>query len=508
MSKPLLLFTGPPGTRSGYGDHARDLLTALIAMDRYDIRIMDLRWGSTPRNALKVNNPDHKEILDRIVKDGKLPRQPEIAMHLSVPNEFNPIGKYNIGITAGIETTMCSAEWVEGMNRMHMNIVPSNHVKQVFQQSVWTQRNQQGQPVKEVKLEKPIEVLFEGAKLDIYRRLKKGEDVPKALMDEMKNVKTSFNFLFVGHWLKGDIGQDRKDLGMLIKVFLESFKNMDKSPGLILKTSGATFSIMDRQEIQMKLDAIKANIKADKLPPVYILHGELSDEEMNALYNHPKVKAHISFTKGEGFGRPLLEASLSGKPVIASGFSGQVDFLNPNLSTLLPGNLAPVHQSAVWDKVIIPESKWFTVNYNYASAVMKAVYRDYKQYEVKSRKQMELNKAQFSHKKMIQKFEEILDQYLPEFPKEVAMNLPGLPQLKKKGEEPKEDQQITLPKLSKKPVEEKATGLKTEAEEPAHGSGEAPENEFNNIKLPEVTLLGSGGDEKIETEESASKEKE
>ena len=51
--------------------------------------------------------------------------------------------------------------------------------------------------------------------------------------------------------------------------------------------------------------------------------------EMNSIYNHSKVKAMVSLTKGEGFGRPLLEFSLSQKPLIVSGWSGHMDFLPP-----------------------------------------------------------------------------------------------------------------------------------------------------------------------------------
>ena len=49
---------------------------------------------------------------------------------------------------------------------------------------------------------------------------------------------------------------------------------------------------------------------------------------MNELYNHPKVKAMVSMTKGEGYGRPLAEFGLSKKPIIASGWSGQCRFPN------------------------------------------------------------------------------------------------------------------------------------------------------------------------------------
>ena len=103
---------------------------------------------------------------------------------------------------------------------------------------------------------------------------------------------------------------------------------------------------------------------------MYLLHGDLTEKEMASLYNHPKVKVHVSFTKGEGFGRPLLEASLSGKPVIAPGWSGHLDFLDPNDSILLGGHLNDVHDSAIWDKVIIKGSKWFDIDPNMAATAM------------------------------------------------------------------------------------------------------------------------------------------
>lgn len=444
MSKPLLLLTAPASSRSGYGNHSRDIIKSLIDLDEFEIKIMDLRWGGTGRDALKTDNPNHVPIIERLLKSNQLKKQPEVHVHLTVPNEFNPLAKFNIGITAGIETTLCSPEWIQGLNRMDLIIVPSSHAKDVFVKTSWTEREQgTNRPIRQIKLEKPVEVLFEGADLNIFRRMKKDELYPKMIIDEMKNVKTSFNFLYVGHWLKGDIGQDRKDVGMLVKTFLETFKDQAQHPGLILKTSGAGFSVMDREELQMKINSIKSTVKG-KLPPVYLLHGDLTDEEMNALYNHPKVKAHITFTKGEGFGRPLLEASLSGKPVIASGWSGHVDFLPKDLAVLLPGQLTNVHPSAAWDKVILKESQWFTVNYNYASAVMKDVYKDYKKYELNAKKLAQINKK-FNYEEMKKQFNDMLKKHLPVFPTETSINLPNLPKLDKvKSNEP---EKIVLPKL-------------------------------------------------------------
>ena len=315
--RPLVLVTGPPATRSGYGAHTRDLIHALIGMDRFDIHINSLRWGNTPMNALNEQDPKDKLIIDRLLTDNSLPRQPDIHFQISVPNEFTPIGKYNIGVTAGMENTAPKAEWIEGLNRMDMNIAVSNFVKNTFNSVVYDKMNNEKQKIGELKMTKPMEVLFEGADLNIYKKTK---EFSKELVDEMEKIPEKFLFLYTGHWLQGDLGQDRKDTGMLVKVFCETFKNKKNPPALLLKTSGATFSVIDRITMLEKIEDVKKSVKG-KLPNIYLLHGDLHDDEVNELYNHPKVKAHVTFTHGEGFGRPLLEASLSEKPVIAPDWS-------------------------------------------------------------------------------------------------------------------------------------------------------------------------------------------
>lgn len=439
-----MLITGPVATRSGYGSHTRDLVRSLISMDKFDIKINSLRWGNTPMNALDENNPNDLPILQRILKSNELPKQPEIHIQVSVPNEFTPIAKYNIGVTAGIENTAPKAEWVQGLNRMNMNIVPSKFVKEIFQKVSYEEINEQTkQKTGELRVTSPIEVLFEGADTDIYKLT---NQLSSELKTEMNNIKEKFIFLYTGHWLQGDLGQDRKDTGMLLKTFLETFKNKPNPPALLMKTSGATFSIMDRNEIKQKIDDIKSTVKG-KLPPVYFLHGNLTDEEMNQMYNHNKVKAHITFTHGEGFGRPLLEASLSEKIVIAPSWSGHIDFLNKNNSVLLPGTMTPVHKSALPKEMLVDGAQWFTVNYQYASKVMMDVFKKNRKYTLMAKRQSMYNRVNFSMTKMTKEFHKILNKYLPKFeeqPQQVDLKLPKL----KKVDSPKPEK-MKLPKLKK-----------------------------------------------------------
>lgn len=436
--KPFIVIQGPVATRSGYGNHTRDLVTSLIRSNKYEIQIISLPWGSTPGDALKSDNPDHQAII-KCIATQNITRRPDVFIQVSVPNEFQPMGKYNIGVTAGIETNQVSPEFLEGANRMDLLVTTSEHSKEGFVKTTYDAVDKNtNQKTGELKMEKPIEVLFEGIDTDVYKKTNK---LAETVITEMSQVKEDFCYLFVGHWLKGNLGHDRKDVGMLIKVFAETFKNKTSRnrPALVLKTSSATFSVIDREDITNKIQSILQPY-GNKAPSVYLLHGDLTDEEMNSLYNHSKIKAMVSFTKGEGFGRPLLEFTATGKPVIASGWSGHVDFLK-DYSILLPGNVTDIDNSAA-DKFLLKGSKWFTVDYGYAMRILKDVSENYKKYLDNSRKQMTHTKKNFTLDQMAEKFVEMVDKGLERVPQQMELKLP---KLKKVEQQPK----LTLPKLKK-----------------------------------------------------------
>ncbi len=216
MQKPLLLLMAPVNTVSGYGARSRDIAHALIASDKYNVKIWPTRWGATPQNYLNDQDEMDKLIIDRCLANPQLDQQPDIFIQITVPNEFQRIGKYNIGITAGIETTIAAAQWIEGCNRMDLILTSSEHSKKVFLDSTWQKHDQNTQQlVGTLKIEKPIEVLFEGVDLTKYCKV---NEIHETVNDQLAQVKEDFAFLFVGHWLKGDMGQDRKDISGLIKT--------------------------------------------------------------------------------------------------------------------------------------------------------------------------------------------------------------------------------------------------------------------------------------------------
>lgn len=426
--KKFCVVSCPISTRSGYGARSRDFVRALIeARPEWDVQILSQRWGNTPMDALVPGEDD--DLLSRIITK-KEDRKPNVWIQITVPNEFNPVGDYNIGVTAGVETSMMPPECIDGMNRMDKVLVSANFAKSITENSIYDKKDQKtNQLLGQLKIEKPIEVLFEGIDLKVYDNKAKSE--PR--IDEMmKDVKESFCFLFVGHWLKGDFQQDRKNIGGMIKVFLEAFKNKKNQPALFLKTSRGSGALTDRVYTKKLIEQIKDSVDTKRLPNIYLLNSDLTDKEVNALYNHPKVKAHVSFTRGEGFGRPLLEATISGKPMVVSGWSGQTDFLNPDMINLIGGELQNVHPSAADEKFLLKESQWFQINYSEAGGVMKDMFDNYKKYLEKSRKHRQYTKDNFTWEKM----KDLLSDYLKEAdeaevsPQQVGLSLPKLKKVK------------------------------------------------------------------------------
>jgi hypothetical protein len=435
--KKSIVVAAPVQSRSGYGAHSRDIVKALIDSDKYNVSIIPIRWGGTPLNALDENSPSDRKILERLIS-GQLQQQPDIFIHITIPNEFQVVGKKNIGITAGIETTICRQEWIDGINRMDLTLATSEHSKAVFMNTRYEKRDSNtNQTVEVISCKKPIDVLFEGIDVSVYNsKLPAVVDTVEAL-DE---IEEDFCFLFVGHWLQGEMGQDRKNVSGLVHLFLDAFKRkaVHNRPALILKSSLAGFSITERSILTRKIQDIKSMILsgglARKLPNIYLLHGDMTDDEMNTLYNHKKVKAMVSFTKGEGYGRPLSEFTTTGKPVIASAWSGQLDFLHKEYSVLLPGKLEKVHPSATNDW-ILPDASWFSVDYAKAGQILIDVHENYELYLEKSRKHKKYTTDNFSFEKMQSKLCEIIDKiddYKPAQFKE--LNIPAtltLPKLRK-----------------------------------------------------------------------------
>lgn len=412
-NKVTCVVSCPCDTYSGYGRRSLDFVKQLIKVKpNWDIKILSQRWGDTRMGYLLDSG--EWEILSRIVPG--IVTKPDVWIQITVPNEFEPIGRFNIGMTAAIETNLCDASWIQGCNKMDLVLVSSEHGKQVLLESKYM-NNSTGQELKTIK---PVDVLFEGIDTDIYRK-----QVTARKSVVLRDLKNSWNFLLVGHWLQGDYGEDRKNIAYTIRMFLEAFKDTKGAPGLIVKTSHATTSYMDQEAILNKIYRVCGMVPyKESLPNIYLLHGDLTDEELNGVYNDPRVKAMVSFTKGEGYGRPLAEFATIGKPILVSGWSGHKDFLDEKYTAFVGGTLQKVHPSAVQPHMILAEASWFKPDDNQVIAGYREIFNNYDVWAKRAEKQSRSLKVMKSIDAMGEEIEELLNKYLPDFPEEVELNLP------------------------------------------------------------------------------------
>lgn len=405
MNKYTTIFEAPVLSRSGYGEWSDSIFECLSTHPKLKVDINAIGWGSCPnRTATELRDRQIDAAIIRLQPGQKEIAQPDVYISCTIPNlDHAPIGKIaNINFSAGIETDFVYDNVVDGLNKHTVNVVCSEFARKSYLNSP-------------KKVTSPVEVVAWGADTSIYKMTK--ETIP-SLEVQMQNVQEDECFLFVGQITNGNIFQDRKDVGMLCKTFLETFHSMDKKPALILKSSGVSFSTIDRNQCLERIQHIKLmvasqlNIRIELLPNIYLIHGELSETEMNALYNHSKVIGHVSFSHGEGFGMPLLQASLSGKPVIAPNYSGHLDFLPANRAILLEGSLQELSDQLV-SEYFPPKSKWFVVDYNKASIVLKNFYNNdrtlHNNLAVLLAKE---NAEKFNLEKMKWRIHKILDKYI------------------------------------------------------------------------------------------------
>ena len=449
--KKLVVMCAPFNTRSGYGDHARSIFYAIMDRDDLNIKCIDVKWGNTPRNHLNPEVPRHKKLLDTFIKPEALSEQPDVYIDIRIPNEFGNPGKFNIGITAGVETDVVSPEFLMGMNLMNLNIVPSRFTARTFQKCNYDQMQDtpdgEKQKIGEIKLEKPIKVLFEGVDTDVYYPMDKYQIKSDFATELDELIKDDFAYLHVGQWTQGNYGEDRKNIPLMIKNFLKAFSNHPNPPALVLKINGANFSILDRYDVVKNINKIKDEFsQVDLKPNIYLIHGDLTIEEMSILYNHLKIKAFLTCTHGEGYGRPMAEATCCDLPVIASKWSGHMDFLTDKESLLISGFVKEVPKSMIWKPIIVEPSKWFNVNEADVVRKLRMFHKKYKLISKKAKRLGKKNRREFSLKAMAEEFNKILDEVLTSIPSSVSLKLP---KLKKVGNKEDKPATIKLPKLKK-----------------------------------------------------------
>lgn len=355
MNMKKVLIEAPILTQSGYGEHSRLVFESIKSQPGLEFHIHPLKWGATSWKsdldpAIEAGIKRFHENLAHCNANNVQPEY-DAQIHVGIPSEFEKKAKYSVMVTAGIETDRVSWSWIlkthQGIDKV---IVPSHHSRNTYGGTTYEVMNQQNNTRSEIGCNCPIDVVPYPVK----------NIEPK---DVDLNLETDFNFLNIG--LLGP----RKNIEQCVLWFLKEFKN-DSNVGLILKTGMSKGTQLDRQNT---LNAIKKIVDAEpnRKCKIYLLHGNMSEEEIHSLYVHPKIKAIITTTHGEGYGLPLFEAAYSGLPVVATDWSAHLDFLEGKVKNKKTGKekskklfarveykLKEIDQSAVWNDILVEGSKW------------------------------------------------------------------------------------------------------------------------------------------------------
>ena len=384
----------PVMSRSGYGNWSDQLAKLLIEYPRFATIILPCMWGA---NTVRQTEAPGDELIKKHIPKVKEIPAPHIYFNCTIPHLAQPQGTiWNCNFSAGLEVDKCPDAVMDGVNQWDLNIVLSNFAKQNYLNS-------------NIKPTKPIETLM-WANPDVYRPTTIHDSKVDSIMDMIIEDEV---FLMIGQNTSPHLFLDRKNISNLIKDFCTVFNGKDKKPALLLKTNGINTSNYDRDTTIDRLKSAKASIPGTDVS-VYLLHGELTDIELNALYNHPKIICNVSETRGEGWGGPLAEGALSGKPTIATNFSGHLEFLPPDYFIPLEGKLEEIPEMAV-SEYYEKGSRWFEVNHELAQKVFSEFYYNEPFRTLANQKAKELaviNAKKFNLEAMRRDLYKILDKYL------------------------------------------------------------------------------------------------
>lgn len=319
---------------SGYGEHSRQVFKAVKNIPNIDLKTQVLQWGNT---AWSIDPAGFDGLTGDIMSRSVSVNEGfDVSLQIQLPDEWsNSLAKYNIGITAGVETDKCNPKWIDSINLMDLVIVPTNHVRDTF--------------LKTGDVKTKIIVIGEW-----YQ-----ETLDQQPLDHITNIKfdTKFNFLVVSQLTATDDVSDRKNIFNTIKWFCEAFRD-DKDVGLILKTNMGRGTQIDRQNVYQTIDALLKRVRPGQFPKVHILHGNMTDHEVTSLYRHPSVKCFISLTRGEGFGLPILDASIAELPVITTNWSGHLDFMKLGKFIGIDYDLIDVPIHKIDNRIFVNNVKW------------------------------------------------------------------------------------------------------------------------------------------------------
>ena len=381
-----VLLRAPLLSLSGYGIHSRQIFSWLESLENIDLRVEILKWGLT---SWLIDPDIDSGIVGRIMsRSGEIKKgEYDVSFQVQLPDEWDTsIAKRNVGVTAAVETDRCYGKWIDKCNDMDMIIVPSTFTKSVLKRSG--------------AIIKPIEVIPEWFSEDIKKPNGKNKDSKSRI-----NLKLpcSKNFLMIGTITSKNPEDDRKNMFYSLKWFCEEFKD-NKNVGLVIKCSYGKGTKIDRELTESTLRQVISEVREGAFPKVTLVHGNMTSSEIASLYRHPKIIGYVSATKGEGYGLPIIEAAASGLPVIATGWSGHMDFMDKEFFIPVDYTLKQINPSRVDSRIFMEGSKWAEVNENSFKRSLRKLKDNVEDYNQKALKLQSKLHSDFSKDAIVKKY--------------------------------------------------------------------------------------------------------
>lgn len=330
-----VLLRAPILTASGYGVHSRQIARWLLELEnqgKIRLTIQALAWGDTP---WLIDQNRNDGFIGKLMQHTSQPTEKfDVSFQLQLPNEWdNSLANKNIGITAAVETDKCNPEWAMSCNKMQKIVVPSEHTKKTL--------------VSSGPVSTPIIVIPESYP-DCFR------DTP---VQTDFQFETSNNYLVFGQLTGNNPMTDRKNLFFTIKWIYEALKDK-KNVGIVVKTNAGRNTKIDRHVVRNTLAQLRKEIMKNDEIKLYLVHGDMSDNDVFSLVSNPTIKAMVSLTRGEGFGLPILEAASAGLPVIATNWSAHTEFLNHGRWIGVDYRLSEIPNDRIDNRIFIKGTKW------------------------------------------------------------------------------------------------------------------------------------------------------
>jgi glycosyltransferase involved in cell wall biosynthesis len=335
-----IVWRSPVWDPSGYADECRTFLKALARGSR-PLRLEDIRWSSQ-----ECELPDAEKALLRSLTRAERPRfSATITDCIPTTCAPDPSASMNI-LRTTFETDRIPDYWLSALESYDEIWVTSQHNCATFRRSG-------------VAPEK-LRVVPSCVDTERYR-----PDGPKLLLP--KALAGKFVFLSVFDWAL------RKGWDLLLRAYCQTFDVLEGA-GLLIKLTRShrhpLSSIFEQAECVIN----ELGQSLNNRPDIVLSDAILDADGMAALYR--SVDAFVLPSRGEGWGRPYMEAMASGLPAIGTRATGNIEFMDDTNSFLIDTTEVDVPECAAREIPVYKGHRWQEPSIEALMASMRVVFQD------------------------------------------------------------------------------------------------------------------------------------